>query len=247
MAMDTAQVTRTVARLRLKGLVQNYVEDGSTKEKRLTLTASGRKHYAEARNRQLQIIRQFLRDQSEAETIKMIEACRRVGNHLWDREKGPFVRLGSRGDFGLMLRVASKTLGRATWGGFNEDIELHIAERFMAVRQAQSTDDGLFLISESWGEVTGGILVSGDRATRTARVEFIAVDGDHQYQGAGTLLLFEAVKEMKARGYRTFTTTQPKAPHGQSLYSRQDWVLTGSRPARVCGVALTLEDWRWPS
>jgi len=242
--LDAGYLSRLLAGLKRRGLLQAKRSAQDARRSLLSLTAKGRKAFAQLDSRSREEVAGMLGALPPAEQGKLVGAMQVVETLLSGRKKeSPEATLRAHrpGDIGWV--VSRHGAVYAAEYGWDERFEALVAE--IAAKFIQDFDPARerCWIAEAGGEPLGCVFVVR-QSNATAKLRLLLVEPRARGMGLGRRLVRECIAFAREKGYRRLVLwTQSNLAAARAIYQAEGFRLAKTEKHASFGIRLTGEYW----
>jgi DNA-binding MarR family transcriptional regulator/N-acetylglutamate synthase-like GNAT family acetyltransferase len=213
----------------------------------LSLTAKGRKAFAELDRRSRRSIGELMAPLSTAERARLVDSMRVLQETLstapTGREPSVTVRPHRVGDVGWAIERHGQVY--ADEFGWNEEFEALVATLFAKFATKHDSASEQFWVAEVDGERAGCVfVVRSEKETNTAQLRCLLVDPRARGLGVGRKLVDECIQFAKSAGYRKIILwTNDILVSARRIYEATGFSLVEQTPHRSFGHELVGQYW----
>jgi DNA-binding MarR family transcriptional regulator/N-acetylglutamate synthase-like GNAT family acetyltransferase len=244
LAMDSGYLSRILRGFRARGWVEATASEEDARQRRLTLTAKGRRRLEPLERRSNAQVAAMLAELGPARGERLVEAMRSIQALL--EPAGPVarpyaIREPRAGDFGWVVeRHGAVYAGEYGWDTTFEGLVAEIVARYL--RRHDPARERAW-IAEREGDRIGCVFLVG-QSRRVAQLRLLLVDPSARGLGVGSRLVDECIRFARdARYGRIVLWTQSILTAARSLYGRKGFRLVASEKHRSFGAELVGENW----
>ena len=242
--LDAGYLSRLLQGLRRQGLVHGERAQHDARQTRLSLTAKGKKTFAQLDARSREEVGAMLHKLSDARRSRLVEAMATVESVLGEKERQAELVLRSHrpGDMGWVIeRHGALYAQEYGWDERFEALVAGIAARF--IEDFDPRRERCW-IAERAGERVGCVFLVKQDA-RTAKLRLLIVDPSARGEGVGRRLVEACIAFAREKGYRRLVLwTQSNLTAARSLYRSEGFQLVETEKHADFGVRLTGEYWK---
>jgi len=239
LGLDSGYLSRILARFEADGLVERTPSPADRRRQSVTLTAAGRKEFAQLNRRSAREVGKVLAAHPEHDQRRLVEAMATITDVLTGHRDGPAVTLRAPepGDFGWVVARHGALYAREY--GWDQSFERLVAGIVAAFDP--STDRAW--IAELDHERAGTVLCVHHDDT-TAKLRTLLVEPSARGLGLGTRLVDAVIRHARNRGYTTLTLwTNDVLTAARRIYERAGFALEHEHPHRAFGHDLVEQTW----
>jgi DNA-binding MarR family transcriptional regulator/GNAT superfamily N-acetyltransferase len=246
LAVDKAQISRVVARLRAQGLVASRVSPDHAKHRLLSLTRSGRATFAVLDRDAAAQMERLLAPLDASSTKRAAEAVHQLQSILASRETASptaFVLRPPRiGDLGWIVHRQALLYAREyDWDWTYEGFIAGIAGRF--VTEFDSTKEAAW-VADRDGSIIGSVFLMRGDDPRTGKLRLLYVEPSARGLGVGKALVARCIAQARRAGYRRLTLwTNDILIAARKIYQSAGFQLVAEEPHRSFGKELVGQTW----
>jgi DNA-binding MarR family transcriptional regulator/GNAT superfamily N-acetyltransferase len=244
LGLDPGYLSRILARLERRGLVDKVRSETDGRRRILSLTSEGKEAFTMLDSRSREEVAEMLGELSEGAQRRLLEAMQTIEGIL---DKGfkfsePFVlRPHEPGDMGWVVHRHGVLYAREY--GWDERFEALVAQ--IAAHFINNYDPAKerCWIAEMSGERVGCVFLV--RASDTvAKLRLLLVEPGARGLGLGTRLVEECIRFARSRGYRTLALwTNSVLDAARHIYEEQGFKLVGEEEHHSFGHNLVGQNW----
>jgi DNA-binding MarR family transcriptional regulator/GNAT superfamily N-acetyltransferase len=244
--LDAGYLSRLVASLGRRGVLESKrsIKDGRCKV--LSLTAAGRRAFALLDTRSRDEVASMLGAVAGPEQTRLVGAMQTVESILTGQPGEVVLRRQRPGDLGWVVQAHGELYAREYgWGERFEALVAEIVAQFVAAQSVPGFDAGRSRcwIAELGGERVGSVLVV-PASRRVAKLRLLLVDPRARGRGLGKRLVRECIAFARAQGYRKLVLwTQSNLAAARAIYRDCGFALRKREPHAAFGVRLAGEYW----
>jgi DNA-binding MarR family transcriptional regulator/GNAT superfamily N-acetyltransferase len=242
--LDPGYLSRLLRRLERRGLVEKSRSDADGRQRRLALTAPGRKAFGALDAASAVQIEGLLGRLSDSDQTRLVEAMGTIESLLQPpaEPRVPFVLRPPRpGDMGWV--IARHGALYAQEYGWDETFEALVAEVVAAYAKDNDPRRERCWIAERRGEPAGSIFLVR-QSDQVAKLRLLLVEPHARGFGIGGRLVEECVQTARLLGYRRMTLwTQSVLVAARRLYQQAGFRLVREEQAHAFGHDLVSETW----
>jgi DNA-binding MarR family transcriptional regulator len=242
--MDRAQISRTLKRFAVQGLIAVRTDPDHGRQQLLSLTSAGRRAFEDLDARTDGAIAGFLTELGPHHSHRLISAAISMADVLDAPADSAFVNLrGLRvGDLGLV--TARQAIVYAEQYGWNQDYEALVAQILSDFHREFDPGRDAAWIAEIGQEMVGSIFLVRGEVSGTAKLRLLYVEPHARGAGVGALLVENCIERAKALGYAKLTLwTNSVLTSARRLYERFGFTLDDELPHHSFGQDLIGQNW----
>jgi DNA-binding MarR family transcriptional regulator/N-acetylglutamate synthase-like GNAT family acetyltransferase len=245
LAMDKAHLSRILARLRARGLMQSVVRRNHGKHRLLTLTGEGRKVFASAEGAARAQVDTLLTPVGEGGRERLIEAMRDIRAALdsCGQEAGEAsLRRLRPGDAGWIIhRQTVLYHNEYGWDWTYEGLACRILGQFVAEFDPARED---CWVAERRGAIVGSIFLMKSDDSAVAKLRLLYVEPNARGAGLGRKLVDTCIERARDFGYRELTLwTNDVLITARRIYQSAGFRLVSEAPHHSFGHDLVGQTW----
>ena len=241
--LDAGYLSRLLQGLRRQGLVHGERAEHDARQTRLSLTAKGKKTFAQLDARSREEVGAMLGTLPPPQQSKLVGALQTVEAVLQgESERQPIVLRSHRpGDMGWVIERHGALYAQEY--GWNERFEALVAGIAAKFIEELDPEHERCWIAERAGERLGCVFLV--RQTRTtAKLRLLIVDPSARGEGLGRRLVEECIAFAREKGYRKLVLwTQSNLAAARAIYRKTGFILVKKEPHDSFGAKLTGEYW----
>lgn len=247
--IDKAQLSRVVARLLDRSLLNSQIDPDHAKRRILTLTEEGRRTFAEM-DRGTRARTEAMLDVLPGEQRRrLVGAMREIETTLADAaaDSGETVlRPPEPGDIGWVIhRQAALYASEYGWDWTYEALIAKILGEFAATFDPAREDAW---IAERNGRIIGSIFLMRSEEPGVAKLRLLYVEPVARGSGLGRRLVDACIDRARELGYSRLTLwTNDVLISARRIYENASFRLTDQTPHRSFGKDLVGQTWNWTS
>lgn len=239
--LDAGYLSRLVASLRRRGVVQARRSEQDGRASVLSLTGKGRKAFSQLDARSREEVSAMLGALAEPDQARLVGAMRTIEAVL--EKQAPEISLRSHrpGDMGWVVQAHGELYAAEYgWGERFEALVAGIVEKF--VNQLEPERERCW-IAELDGERVGSVFVVKQSRT-VAKLRLLIVEPRARGRGLGKRLVQECIQFARAKGYRRLVLwTQSNLAAARAIYKGCGFELKKTERHASFGVRLDGEYW----
>ena len=242
LALDPAQVSRTVSRFVDRGLIASLPDPSHGKQKLLSLTRNGRAAFAAVDDKTRAAIARLLDSLPRYRRRRLIAATEVISTVFDGMPVTPRLRGLAPGDLGLV--VSRQAVLYAREYGWNSDYEVLVARILADFQQFFDPARDAAWIAEIDGEMVGSIfLVHGDMP-HVGKLRLLYVEPGARGMGIGEMLVKRCIAQARTAGYRRLDLwTNSVLMAARRVYERAGFRLISEEPHHSFGHDLIGQTW----
>jgi DNA-binding MarR family transcriptional regulator/N-acetylglutamate synthase-like GNAT family acetyltransferase len=239
--LDAGYLSRLVRSLKRRGLVQAKRSEHDARSSRLSLTAKGRRTFAQLDSRSREEVAAMLGALPEPDRERLVGAMHAVQGILEGRTGRIVLREHRPGDLGWVVQAHGELYAREYgWDERFEALVAGIVEKF--VTRFKPARERCW-IAELGGERVGSVFVV-ERSKSVAQLRLLILEPRARGRGLGKRLVRECIDFARASGYRKLVLwTQSNLAAARAIYRGCGFALTRRARHAEFGVRLTGEYW----
>jgi DNA-binding MarR family transcriptional regulator/ribosomal protein S18 acetylase RimI-like enzyme len=249
LGLDAGYLSRTLARLEGRGLLDRLRCAGDGRQRLLRLTASGQDAFALLDRRSHEEVAELLDELSDEDQQRLLAAMRSIEGIL-DKGSGfkfaqPFfLRQHEPGDMGWVVHRHGVLYAREY--GWDEHFEALVATIVSTFITSYNPARERCWIAEMQGALVGSVfLVQVDEST--AKLRLLLVEPSARGLGLGSRLVDECIRFARRCGYRRLTLwTQSALVEARRIYQKAGFALVAQGAHHSFGHDLIEETWELP-
>jgi len=243
--LDRGYLSRLLRGLRQRGLVTARAEEHDRRERRLSLTARGRKAFGTLNARATDEIAAMLHGLSRTEQHDLLRSIGTIESLLNEEHAAarPVIALRNPepGDLGWVVQRHGELYAEEY--GWNADFERLVAGIVGEFASAPADSGNRCWIATVDGERAGCVFLVPSSA-EVARLRLLLVEPWARGIGLGTLLVNQCIAAARQGGYRILTLwTNDVLTAARRIYERAGFQLVKSESHRSFGKSLTGQNW----
>ena len=242
--LDAGHLSRVLASLEDERLVARRRSPDDGRSRLLSLTAKGRKVFAELDRRSSEQASRLLERLPGAARARVLSAMAAIEQELGDSEPPPLVlRAPLSGEFGWVIARHGALYSREY--GFDSSFEALVARIVAGFIEDCDPARERAWIAALDGDPVGSIFCV-DAGDGVAKLRLLSVEPAARGRNVGTQLVDECVRFARAVGYREVTLwTQRQLGAARRIYQRAGFELAEVEPeSELFGVPQVSETWR---
>ena len=244
LGLDPGYLSRILARLEQRGLVERARSETDGRQRLLSLTSAGKDAFSLLDTRSREEVGEMLGDLSEGDQRRLLEAMRTIEGIL---SKGfkfsePFIlRPHEQGDMGWVVHRHGVLYAREY--GWDERFEALVAQIVADFVNNYDPAKERCWIAEMSGEIVGCVFLV--RASDTgAKLRLLLVEPEARGMGLGTRLVEECIRFARSRSYKTLTLwTNSVLDAALRIYEGQGFKLVEEEEHHSFGRDLVGQTW----
>jgi DNA-binding MarR family transcriptional regulator/GNAT superfamily N-acetyltransferase len=239
--LDLGYLSRLLAGLRRRRLVQAAASRDDARQSVLSLTAQGRQAYATLDRDSRRAMGEMLAPLEKAHRERLVRALETAQTVL-DRKKQKIqLRMHRPGDMGWVVsRHGALYAGEYGWGAPFEALVAGVIAEYL--RDFDPKRERCW-IAESGGERVGSAFVAKKDAN-TAQLRMLLVEPHVRGEGLGRRLVEECIAFARSHGYRTLMLwTHENLTAARAIYAKLGFRLVKKEKHRHFGVPVVGEYW----
>ncbi|MGE3919290.1 MAG: GNAT family N-acetyltransferase [Hyphomicrobiaceae bacterium] len=247
LGLDAGYVSRLVAGLDERGLLQRQASRTDGRSVSLQLTAEGRRVYAAMDERSHDEVARLIARLPESDRIAMTRAMRTIEALLDSGSESPArptatIRSLRPGDMGWVVhRHGVLYNAEYGWDWTFEGLVAEVASEIVA-HFDPARDCGR--IAEVGGEIVGSAFVVHTDRSELAKLRLVYVEPGQRGTGLGRRLVEDCMTFARGAGYTRMTLwTNDVLVAARSLYERLGFVMTAAEPVEAFGRSMVSEIW----
>jgi DNA-binding MarR family transcriptional regulator/GNAT superfamily N-acetyltransferase len=239
--LDAGYLSRLVRSLRRRGVVQAKRSEDDARSSRLSLTARGRRAFAQLDSRSRDEVAAMLGALPGPEQERLVGALRAVQGILEGSRREVVLREHRPGDMGWVVQAHGELYAREYgWDERFEALVAGIVEKF--VSRFKPGRERCW-IAELDGERVGSVFVV-EQSKSVAQLRLLILAPRARGRGLGKRLVRECIDFARASGYRKLVLwTQSNLAAARAIYRGCGFTLARREPHAEFGVRLTGEYW----
>jgi DNA-binding MarR family transcriptional regulator/ribosomal protein S18 acetylase RimI-like enzyme len=241
LALDPGYLSRLLASLGKRGLVNRKP---STKDRRaaiLELTPAGREAFAELDQRSKAEVGEMLRPLSDAGRRQLVGAMATVERLLDGKNAAVRIRTHEPGDLGWIVERHGAIYARDY--GFDSGFEALVAEIAAKFLKEYDPARERCWIAEMDGRRVGSVMLVR-HSHEIAKLRLLLVEAEARGMGLGRQLVETCLEFARATGYREITLwTNSILDEARGLYESLGFTLVKEKPHHSFGRDLVGQDW----
>ena len=240
--LDAGYLSRLLAGLEHKGLVDRRASAADARRQEVRLTAAGRAAFAELDARSIAEIQELLEGLTDGDQRRLLAAMHALED-AWDgapRPRAFTLRPPRAGELGWVVQRHGAVY--AAEHGFDDSFEALVAAIVAQFMERRDPRERAW-IADVAGEPAGCVFCMRED-DETAKLRLLLVEPDARGMGVGARLVEQCVQFAVETGYRSMTLwTQSILEDAQRLYARAGFTLAGSKPHHSFGCDLVDQTW----
>jgi DNA-binding MarR family transcriptional regulator/N-acetylglutamate synthase-like GNAT family acetyltransferase len=244
LALDSGYLSRILRGFRARGWVEATASDEDARQRRLTLTAKGRRGLEPLERRSNAQVAAMLAELGPARRERLVEAMRSIQALLDPAEPvaWPYTLREPRpGDFGWVVERHGAVYAREY--GWDTTFEGLVAEIVAKYLRRHDPARARAWIAEREGDRIGCVFLVG-QSRRVAQLRLLFVEPSARGLGVGSQLVDECIRFARAARYgRIVLWTQSILTSARSIYARKGFRIVASEKHRSFGAELAGENW----
>lgn len=243
LGLDAGYLSRILKTFERRGYVARRPTRHDARQRRLALTAAGRRVFAPVDARSQRDVGAMMRPMTEAQRRQLTAAMATIEQLLsgMPPEQAVTIRRHRPGDIGWTIAASGRVY--ADEYGWDSTLEAFVAElmaRFL--RRYDAKREGCWM-AEIAGE-TVGCLALMRQSARTAKLRTFVVTREARGRGVGKALLAESLHFARSAGYRKVNLwTQKGLDAARHLYEAAGFKLVREEPHRSWGKSHVGQYW----
>jgi DNA-binding MarR family transcriptional regulator/N-acetylglutamate synthase-like GNAT family acetyltransferase len=244
LGLDPGYLSRTLARLERRGLLDKVRSEADGRRRILSLTPEGREAFSMLDERSREEVAEMLEELSEGDQRRLLEAMQTIEGIL---EKGfkfsePFVlRPPEPGDMGWVVHRHGVLYAQEY--GWDERFEALVAQIVADFVNNYDLTKERCWIAEMGGEIVGCVFLVKANDT-VAKLRLLLVEPEARGLGLGTRLVEECIRFARSRGYQTLTLwTNSVLDAARHIYEKQGFELVEEEEHHSFGHDLVGQNW----
>jgi DNA-binding MarR family transcriptional regulator/GNAT superfamily N-acetyltransferase len=239
--LDAGYLSRLVASLRRRGVVQARRSDQDGRASLLSLTGKGRKAFSQLDARSREEVSAMLGALAEPDQARLVGALRTVESLLNNEKREVTLREHRPGDMGWVVQAHGELYAAEYgWGERFEALVAGIVEKF--VNRLEPGRERCW-IAELDGERVGSVFLVKQSRT-VAKLRLLIVEPRARGRGLGKRLVQECIGFARAKGYRKLVLwTQSNLAAARAIYKGCGFELKTTEKHASFGVPLAGEYW----
>ena len=242
--LDAGYLSRLLAELRQRGLLQARRAADDARRSVLALSAKGRAAYAQLDERSREETAAMLAGLAQADQSRLVHAMHTIEGLLARKaaRKQELVLRGHRpGDIGWVVQRHGELY--AAEYGWDERFEALVAEIAAAFIKELDAERERCWIAQIDGEAAGCVFLVKENRT-VAKLRLLLVEPAARGRGIGARLVGECIAFARAKGYRKLVLwTQANLHAARRIYRDKGFVLVRKEPHASFGRKLVGEYW----
>jgi DNA-binding MarR family transcriptional regulator/ribosomal protein S18 acetylase RimI-like enzyme len=242
LALDPGYLSRLLASLGKRGLVNRKPSDKDRRAAILELTPAGRQAFAELDRRSKAEVGEMLTGVPVASRRDLVGAMATVERLLEGKKSAVRIRNHEPGDLGWIVERHGAVYARDY--GFDSGFEALVAE--IAAKFLKEFDPARerCWIAELDGRRAGSVMLV-KQTDEVAKLRLLLVEAEARGLGLGRQLVETSLQFARATGYREITLwTNSILDEARGLYESLGFTLVKEKPHRSFGRDLIGQDWR---
>lgn len=244
LGLDPGYLSRTLARLEGRGLIERVRSGDDGRRRLLSLTTAGEDAFSLLDARSREEIGEMLGGLSEDHQLRLLDAMQTIERILDEDFKysGPFfLRTHEPGDMGWVVQRHGVLYAREY--GWDEHFEALVAQIVADFVNRYDPAGERCWIAEMNGEVVGCVFVVRDSET-VAKLRLLLVEPKARDLGLGTRLVEECIRFARRAGYDTLTLwTNSVLVAARGIYEEHGFRLVEEEPHHSFGKDLIGQNW----
>ena len=239
--LDAGYLSRLVHGLRRQGLVQGERAAHDGRQRRLSLTAKGRKAFSQLDSRTREQVGGMLSGLRPADQERLVGALRTVEKVLAGEAHEITLRRPRPGDFGWVVeRHGALYAAEYGWDERFEGLVAGIVAKF--IEDFDPAAERCWIAERGAERVGCVFLVKKNRST--AKLRLLIVDPSARGVGAGRRLVEACIAFAREKGYRKLVLwTQSNLTAARAIYRKAGFKLVEKEPHESFGARLVGEYW----
>jgi DNA-binding MarR family transcriptional regulator/GNAT superfamily N-acetyltransferase len=240
--LDAGYLSRLLQSLKRRGLLRAARSAQDARRSELSLTARGRKAYAQLDSRSRDEVAGMLGGLAGGERERLVGAMRTVEGLLEGKPADVALRAHRPGDIGWVVsRHGALYAAEYGWDERFEALVAQIAAKF--IQQLDPARERCW-IAEAAGEPLGCVFVVRQSAA-TAKLRLLLVEPRARGSGLGRRLVRECIAFARDKGYRKLVLwTQSNLAAARAIYKAEGFNLVSTEKHNSFGARLTGEYWQ---
>jgi DNA-binding MarR family transcriptional regulator/N-acetylglutamate synthase-like GNAT family acetyltransferase len=244
LGLDPGYLSRILAHLERRGLVEKVRSETDRRRRLLALTADGEDAFSLLDSRSREEVAEMLGELSEGEGRRLLEAMRTIESVLDESFKFSepfFLRLHEPGDMGWVVHRHGVLYAREY--GWDERFEALVAQIVADFVNNYDPARERCWIAEMSGERVGCVFLVKASDT-VAKLRLLLVEPEARDLGLGTRLVEECIRFARRSGYQTLTLwTNSVLDAARNIYEKQGFELVEEEEHHSFGHALIGQNW----
>jgi DNA-binding MarR family transcriptional regulator/GNAT superfamily N-acetyltransferase len=244
LGLDPGYLSRILAHLEQRGLVEKVRSETDRRRRLLALTADGEDAFSLLDSRSREEVAEMLGELSEGEVRRLLEAMRSIESVLDGSFKFSepfFLRLHEPGDVGWVVHRHGVLYAREY--GWDEHFEALVAQIVADFVNNYDPARERCWIAEMSGERVGSVFLVKASDT-VAKLRLLLVEPEARDLGLGTRLVEECIRFARRSGYKTLTLwTNSVLDAARNIYEKQGFELVEEEEHHSFGHDLTGQNW----
>ena len=246
LGMDKAHVSRILARFRTKGLVTSRTSPEHRKQKLLSLTKRGRKHFAAMNRGTESQITQLLERVPHGNQPQLTASMQSIQSLLAPKTPVAVSAVSLRplavGDLGwITYRQAVLYQREYGWDWTYEGLVARILGDFVAHFNDEREHAW---VAEVQGSISGSVFLMKTEDPHIAKLRLLYVEPSCRGLGVGSVLVKTCIERARALGYRTLTLwTNSVLTTARRIYEREGFRLVKEEQHHSFGRDLVGQTW----
>jgi DNA-binding MarR family transcriptional regulator/N-acetylglutamate synthase-like GNAT family acetyltransferase len=244
LGLDPGYLSRILARLEQKGLIDKVRSETDARRRLLSLTLQGQEAFSLLDSRSREEVAEMLCELSEGDQRRLLEAMQTIEGVLdkgFKYSEPFFLRQHRPGDMGWVVHRHGVLYAREYgWDERFEALVAHIVADF--VNNFDSARERCW-IAEMGGEIVGCVFLV--RASDTvAKLRLLLVEPEARDLGLGTRLVEECIRFARQSGYTTLTLwTNSVLDAARHIYEKHGFKLVEEEEHHSFGRDLVGQNW----
>jgi DNA-binding MarR family transcriptional regulator/N-acetylglutamate synthase-like GNAT family acetyltransferase len=244
LGLDPGYLSRILARLEQKGLIDKVRSETDARRRLLSLTLQGQEAFSLLDSRSREEVAEMLCELSEGDQRRLLEAMQTIEGVLdkgFKYSEPFFLRQHRPGDMGWVVHRHGVLYAREYgWDERFEALVAHIVADF--VNNYDSARERCW-IAEMGGEIVGCVFLV--RASDTvAKLRLLLVEPEARDLGLGTRLVEECIRFARQSGYTTLTLwTNSVLDAARHIYEKHGFKLVEEEEHHSFGRDLVGQNW----
>jgi DNA-binding MarR family transcriptional regulator/GNAT superfamily N-acetyltransferase len=244
LGLDPGYLSRIVARLEQRGLVEKVRSETDRRRRLLALTPDGEDAFSLLDSRSREEVAEMLGELSAGDQRRLLEAMRTIENVLDKSFKFSepfFLRAHEPGDMGWVVYRHGVLYAREY--GWDERFEALVAQIVADFVNNYDPAKERCWIAEIGGERVGCVFVV-NASDRVAKLRLLLVEPEARSLGLGTRLVEECIRFARSRGYKSLTLwTNSVLDAARRIYEKQGFELVEEEEHHSFGHDLVGQNW----
>jgi DNA-binding MarR family transcriptional regulator/GNAT superfamily N-acetyltransferase len=244
LGLDPGYLSRTLARLEHRGLIEKIRSEADGRRRLLSLTPAGKDAFSLLDTRSREEVTEMLGELSEGDQRRLLDAMQTVEGVL-DKDfkfSGPFfLRTHEPGDMGWVVHRHGVLYAREY--GWDERFEALVARIVADFVNDYDPAKERCWIAEMDGEAVGCVFVVRESGT-IAKLRLLLVEPKARGLGLGTRLVEECIRFARRTGYDTLTLwTNSVLDAARHIYEEHGFELVEEQEHHSFGKDLVGQNW----